>query len=163
MLYDAFLFYNEMRLLEIRLNELKNVVDRFVIVESNITFQGKPKPLYFWDNRDRFSAFQDRIIHVPVVDMPATDDPWQREYYQRNCIARGLTDCSSDDVIMISDADEIPKADVVAQISDKKYPGIQAIRVCRDGLNTGCGLALQLHGRPEKDSRVAIVNENSAF
>src|SRR5205823_1107096 len=109
MIYDCFLFFNEVELLEIRLHDLSAVVDRFVLVESPVTFSNKPKPLYYADNRDRFKAFEDRIIHVVVDDNPPADSPFDRENHQRNCIARGLAACHPDDVVLISDLDEIPK------------------------------------------------------
>ena len=59
MVYDCFIFFNELDLLEIRLNELKDVVDKFVIVESTETFSKKKKKLYYDENKDkdRFSKF----------------------------------------------------------------------------------------------------------
>jgi hypothetical protein len=51
MVYDCFIFFNELDLLEIRLNELNNVVDKFVIIEANKTFQNNHKPYYFEENK----------------------------------------------------------------------------------------------------------------
>ena len=58
---DAFTFYNELDMLEIRLAELYNVVDFFVLVEATETFQGSPKPLYFDQNRARFKKYAKKI------------------------------------------------------------------------------------------------------
>jgi len=118
MIYDCFTFFNELELLELRLNELDGVVDRFVLVESTTTFSGRPKELIFSKNRERFKAFADKIIHVVVDDMPAGDGPkdhWKREHFQRNAIARGLANCRPDDIILISDVDEIPHPETLAQ------------------------------------------------
>jgi len=60
---DAVLMSSELDLLEIRMNELDPVVDRFFIVESNTTFTGLPKKTYFADNKDRFSKFEDKIVY----------------------------------------------------------------------------------------------------
>ena len=60
---DAVLMSSELDLLEIRLNELDPVVDRFFIVESNATFTGLPKKTYFADNRARFAKFEDKIVY----------------------------------------------------------------------------------------------------
>ena len=57
MIYDCFTFFNELDLLEIRLNVLRDVVDRFVLVEAGETHTGKRKPLYFRENAARFAAF----------------------------------------------------------------------------------------------------------
>jgi beta-1,4-mannosyl-glycoprotein beta-1,4-N-acetylglucosaminyltransferase len=66
---DCFTFYNELKLLEYRLNILYNIVDYFIIVEANQTHQGKSKKLYYNENKNRFEKFQDKIIHI-VVDLP---------------------------------------------------------------------------------------------
>lgn len=108
MVYDCFTFFNELDLLEIRLNILNDVVDKFVIVEANRTFSNKEKPLYFLDNIDRFEKFRDKIIHIVVDDFPEFEDAWVYEYFQRNAIARGLVNCQDKDDIIISDLDEIP-------------------------------------------------------
>jgi hypothetical protein len=108
MIYDCFPFFNELELLEVRLHELDGLVDKFVLVEATKTFPGHPKPLHFADNRERFSAFADKIIHVVVEDMPGGDGPrdhWVRDRFQRNAIGRGLLNCQPDDVIMVSDMD----------------------------------------------------------
>lgn len=119
MIYDCFLFFNELDLLEIRLNELNEVVDKFVLIECSKTFSSKQKPLYFEENKSRFENFLDKIIHVKVLDLPEIPPRPGRmqtfhnrhdvEIFQRNCIARGLKDCNPDDIIMISDVDEIPE------------------------------------------------------
>jgi beta-1,4-mannosyl-glycoprotein beta-1,4-N-acetylglucosaminyltransferase len=119
MIYDCFTFFNELELLELRLNELAGVVDKFVLVEATQTHTNKPKPLYYQENRARFSAFHDRIIHVVVDDLPKSDDAWVPENFQRNCIARGLTNCRPDDFVLVSDLDEIPRAAVVKEMTRK--------------------------------------------
>lgn len=108
LIYDTFIFFNELDILELRLNVLNDVVDYFVLVESTLTFQGKSKPLVYRDNKDRFSKFAKKIIHVVVEDTPANVAPFDREYFQRDAILRGLERCSSDDLVLISDIDEIP-------------------------------------------------------
>ena len=105
--WDCFPFHHELDVLEIRLRELDKVVDRFVIVEADRTHMGDPKPLFFRENSERFSAFRDRIIHITVTDMPETTDAWVRESFQRNAIQRGLQDCRDGDWVVISDAGEI--------------------------------------------------------
>lgn len=110
MIYDTFLFFNELELLELRLHELTGVVDRFVVVEATRTFTGKPKPLHFQENAQLFRTFNDQIIHVVVDDLPASTNPWDLEDFQRDCLARGLRGCQPDDLVLVSDADEIPRA-----------------------------------------------------
>ncbi|WP_146205995.1 tetratricopeptide repeat protein, partial [Azospirillum sp. TSH58] len=105
-IYDCFQFYNELDLLEVRLAELDAVVDRFVLVEATFTHAGEPKPLHYAENRARFAAYADKIIHVVVDDDPG-GFAWQREAHQRDAILRGLDGCDPTDMIVVSDADEI--------------------------------------------------------
>jgi beta-1,4-mannosyl-glycoprotein beta-1,4-N-acetylglucosaminyltransferase len=85
-----------------------------------VTFTGRPKPLHFLDNRARFAAFADKIIHIVVDDQPVTDSAWEREWHQRNALERGIADAASDDLILLSDLDEIPRPEEVCNI--KKSP-----------------------------------------
>ena len=123
MTYDCFTFFNELDLLEIRLNVLKDVVDKFVLVESVKTFTGRDKDLVFEKNKDRFAVFADRIIHVVVRDYPPYESPWIYETIQRNHIADGLVDARPDDVVMVSDVDEIPSPEAVRKYAPT--PGIK--------------------------------------
>lgn len=115
-IYDCFTFYNEFDLLEIRLNELYNHVDYFVLVESNQTFTNIPKPFLFDENKQRYSKFLDKIIHIKVNDMPNSSNAWDNETHQRNCIMRGLTDAEDDDIVIVSDCDEVLRATAVASM-----------------------------------------------
>jgi len=67
-IYDAFLFFNELDLLEIRLNILNEYVDYFVIVEAVETFSGLPKKLFYEENKARFEKFKHKIIHYVVTE-----------------------------------------------------------------------------------------------
>lgn len=120
MIIDAFTFFNELDLLEVRLSTLYPVVDRFIIVEADRTQTLKHKPFYFFDNRDRFKKFSDKIIYVLVTDCPQSNDGnlWKMENFQRNCIKRGLGGLKPTDVVMISDLDEIPDPNVVKKAAE---------------------------------------------
>lgn len=111
-IYDCFTFFNELDLLEVRLNELNNYVDYFVLVEAEESFTGNQKPLHFENNKERFKEFLDKIIHVKVEKRPGLGD-WPRQHFQRNCITRGLKDADPEDIIIISDIDEIPRGSVI--------------------------------------------------
>lgn len=125
MIYDCFLFFNELDLLEIRLNELYSVVDKFVLVEATRTFQKEDKPLYYSENKERFKQFSDKIIHVVVDRYPGffykfrVPTAWDYDVYQKNQIASGLRGCRPEDVIIISDLDEIPSAEKIAEYKDR--------------------------------------------
>jgi len=119
-IYDCFTFYNELDLLELRLHELYNSVDHFVIVESNQTFTNNPKPFLFDENRARYQQWADKIIHVPVTNMPGHINPWVNEEFQRNAIVRGIVGADKEDIIVVSDADEIPRAAAVNYIKNSQ-------------------------------------------
>ena len=124
---DCFMFYNELDVLEIRLKELYDVVDAFVIVEATHThnvMNPKEKPLYYLENKARFEKYNDKIVHVVTnfrenypfaVHIRGADGNWFREIYQRECIRYGLRRLSLDDsdIILVSDADEIVRRDTV--------------------------------------------------
>lgn len=108
--------FNELTLLKMRLCELYNYVDFFVLVESKKTHSGKNKPLHYRDNIKCFEEFSEKIIHVLVDDFPPYEgDPWKYENFQRNSIARGLVDCQPQDLIVVSDVDEIPRPSALKQ------------------------------------------------
>jgi len=116
-IYDCFPFFNELDLLEIRLNTLNDVVDYFVISECTHTFTGKPKELHFQNNVARFEKFQNKILYNIVNDSPESYSTGAREIFQKNAITRSLTGCKNDDVILISDIDEIPNPDRIPEVS----------------------------------------------
>ena len=116
MIYDCFTYYNELEILELRLHTLSDAVDYFLIVEADRTFSGKPRAFHFAANRDRFARFESQIIYVQVTDMPTSGNEWDRQYFQRNCILRGLAGCAPDDVVIVSDVDEIPHPDAVRNL-----------------------------------------------
>jgi len=115
-IYDCFTFLNEFELLELRLRELYDHVDYFVLVEGNRTFQNQPKPMHYIENQERYAPWADKIRHVAVVDMPDGNNAWTREEYQRNAINLGIGDAESDDIVMIGDADEIPRPETVQRL-----------------------------------------------
>ena len=114
MIYDCFMFFDELDLLEIRLEELYPVVDRFVLCEALKTFSGKPKDLVYAANKSRYARFQDKIEHI-VCDLPADGSSWQREHAQRKAMGRALQNLQPEDYIFISDCDEIPERSTVGK------------------------------------------------
>lgn len=128
-IYDCFIFFNELELLDVRLHELYDEVDYFVLVESVETFRGKSKPLYYDTNKAHFEKFSDKIIHVIVKDRIQITNPWIREEFQRNQIMQGLVDCDKNDIIMISDVDEIIRSNAISPIikAVKKENGLPVV------------------------------------
>ena len=120
MIFDCFSYLDEDLLLDIRLNILDDCVDYFVIVEGNKTWQNNPKKLNF--DIDKFDKFKKKIIYIPVKDLPDGPDPYLRENFQRNCILRGLKNSNENDLIIISDLDEIPNPKEIKSFNIKlKY------------------------------------------
>ena len=116
MLIDAFMFYNELDVLELRLTLLDQYVDKFILVEAEVNHVGGSKELFFQNNKERFSKWLPKIEHVIVKaeEAPKDENPWSREKYQRHSIVKGLgPDVSDQSIIMISDVDEIPDLQIV--------------------------------------------------
>lgn len=111
--YDCFPFYNELDLLEVRLEELYDHVDHFVLVEASTTFTDIPKPYYFEENKSRYAKWLDKIIHIKVDDMPHSKEAWDNDIWQRNSINRGIVNADDNDIIIVSDLDEIPRPETI--------------------------------------------------
>lgn len=120
-IYDCFTFFNEIDLLSVRLDYLSSVVDYFVIVEANFTHQGEAKGFIFKENQEKFKDFADKIIYVELSEMPdlsssLKDDDgnkWLLENYQRDQILKGIKDAKENDIVLISDVDEIPSHQMI--------------------------------------------------
>lgn len=110
LVYDCFTFFNELDILELRLELLDSVVDRYVLVESPVTQKGDFKELFYSNNKERFAKFRHKIIHVVYQPplQPAKQPNWSLENRQRDAIMRGLEACTANDIVLISDVDEIP-------------------------------------------------------
>ncbi|MBB6462947.1 glycosyltransferase family 17 protein [Flammeovirga kamogawensis] len=105
-IYDCFMLFNELDLLEIRLKLYYEHVDHFVIVECNQSFVGKTKAFVFEENKNRFKKYIDKIIYIKLENELVSDNFWDNEATHRNAITRGLNDANEDDIIFISDLDE---------------------------------------------------------
>jgi len=134
-IYDCFIFFNELNLLELRFKILDKVVDYFVIVEAIKTKSGEEKELFFEKNKKRFKKWNKKIIHVVVRNMPnpgkiTTNNfmkidsklglgRWKLEGYQTNQIKRGLKNAKDEDIIIVSDVDEIPNPEKFELMKEK--------------------------------------------
>lgn len=115
---DVFPFFNELDILEIRLNILDPYVDCFILSEATKTFSGLDKPLYYQENKDRFEKFNHKIIHNIVEDTTSPElHPYQRDVFQKDNIKKVvLENASSDDAIIWSDVDEVPNPEAIAEL-----------------------------------------------
>jgi beta-1,4-mannosyl-glycoprotein beta-1,4-N-acetylglucosaminyltransferase len=131
MIFDCFMFFNELELLEVRLDELYDSVDHFVLLECMETFRGKPKPLYYTANKQRFKKYAPKIIHLTSSHTVQTTNPWDREIFQRNLLMHGLKMCQPDDIILISDADEILRPSAIGEIQRLLEPDEERVVLCQ--------------------------------
>ncbi len=127
MIFDTFTFFNELDLLEIRLNVLDPYVDYFVLVESVETFSGKPKPLYYQDNKKRFEKWNHKIIHKIVGSIKA-ESAFGRAFYQKESVRDVLNEYAKpDDIVYFGDLDEIWKP---KKIKDNKVYNLEQLNYC---------------------------------
>lgn len=122
-IYDCFTFYNEVDLLKVRLDILNPYVNKFVIVELNKTHRGVDKELNFKNHIEEFEQYMDKIIYITPDNIPEYngDGDWTIENFQRNSIMLGLEECEPDDIIMVSDLDEIPNPIIFERNNNIKY------------------------------------------
>lgn len=125
--YDCFMFNDELDVLDVRLDELDEVVDVFVIVESELTHSGKPKPLHFAENKERYKKYAHKIRYYVFNDMPETDNAWHRESNQRDACIKGLYDAQDYDIIISGDADEIPRKGLIEEYKNKSYDNLVGV------------------------------------
>ena len=119
-IYDCFQYFNEDHILDLRFNVLNKYVDYFVISESTKTHQGKNKKINF--NINNFKKFKNKIKFV-VADYQNNDVPFNHsggesliEQHQRNSLVQGLDGAREEDLIILSDSDEIPDLSKINQI-----------------------------------------------
>ena len=123
-IFDCFMYFDEEVVLDVRLNTLDKYVDYFVIVESSFTHKGDNRNLMF--NHNKFEKFKNKIIYlvydkqpkgIEAVNENDSEDEKSRKYIlnaalrengQRNFIQNGLNKAEDNDIILISDVDEIP-------------------------------------------------------
>jgi hypothetical protein len=129
--HGSFFFLNELLILKLRLAEIGHIVDKIVVVEATTTYRNGSRPIVVPSAKDVFGEHWRKVVHVVVDDMPSySDDPWRREYHQRAALMRGLAGASSDDIVLFSDLDEIPRAAVLDAFRwcDDKMPPIMAMQ-----------------------------------
>lgn len=151
--YDLFMINTELDWLEIRLHELESQVDYFVILESPTTFTGLPKKMHYQENKDMFKEFKDKIIYH-VLEPPPAGHPghvdassfvrgskeyeahaWTMERFQRNAmfsqVFPSLTNDAApteNDVIIVSDIDEIPRPATVQLLRECQFGRLTTLR-----------------------------------
>ena len=124
-IFDCFQYFNEDHIADLRFNILDEHVDFFVIVESTINHQGKEKKLHFDSNK--YKKFKSKIIYITVDDTPKNiikphvGGESLVEQHQRNSILKGLKKCQDNDLVILSDVDEIPDLKKLNIFNKNKY------------------------------------------
>lgn len=128
--YDLVMVNTEVDWLEIRMGELADQVDYFIILESPVDFKDRPKPLHVQEKWSRFANFHPKMIyHVLNVTGHNFKDAWDREHFSRNAMMdqvfpnlAGDQEVNIGDVILVSDVDEIPRANTVKALRNCQFP-----------------------------------------
>ena len=138
-IYDCFQFFNEEHVFDLRVNILHEFVDFFVVVESTCDHQGNPKKLNF--DLNKFKKFQKKIIYIVVDDTMESikkKHSWGEslvEQHQRNSIMRGLKNCHDNDLVILSDVDEIPDLKKLNLFNEKDKYGVFSQKMFNFKLN----------------------------
>jgi hypothetical protein len=118
---DCFPFFDEFLILDVRFKELYDLVDKFVIVECEETFTGKPKPLHLSEHLyQRYPQYADKV-EIITVSRAQFENQWDREYFQKNHLCKeniqhlGLED---GDLILLSDADYLKLSEELPTLND---------------------------------------------
>ena len=142
MIIDTFLYFNEEELADLRINYLNDVVDFFVIIEANITHQGKPKGWNFEKLLNtKFLSYKDKIKYHKLIikeneiqnnegwisENVKGGKSWKIENIQRNYIQIACQDFSNEDMILISDVDEIPSLNKVKFLKNSEFEEINPV------------------------------------
>ncbi len=118
--FDCFMFYNELDLLEFRLKLLDGQVDHFVIAESNLTHSGQKKLYHFHAAKERFRPWLHKIIYLQVEQSTeglvfeeqtkynTESAAWKLENEHRNALLKAITYMKDSDMVLLGDLDEIP-------------------------------------------------------
>lgn len=151
MIYDCIPFFNELDILNLRLHILDPIVDKFIIEEATVTFSGQPKELCFEKNKAMFQKFLPKIEYIVVDNSPVDTTTHLRDKFQKNALADGLSGARDEDVILLSDVDEIPNPNVIKKIAadfdpDKVYHLAQRMFYCFLNMEEMSGNLLSITG-----------------
>lgn len=135
MIYDCFMFNKELDMLEFRFKELYDYVDYFILIESSKTHTNSSKELYYNNNKSRYTEYSKKVIHIVMDDDIALNlyklcpknvtTQWIIENGTRIFLTQFILindSIKEDDIIMMSDLDEIPDVDILQNISNIKLP-----------------------------------------
>ena len=176
MLIDAFTYFNEKELVELRLKYLDSVVDYFVVIESNVTFTGRKKEWNFPDIlKNNLKEFSNKIQYHQlniepdkikneeswIIDNIKGDDFWRIENFQRNYIKTVCKNFSDDDILIISDLDEIPSTKKLNFILNSDFKKIAPIALEQHLFHLDCNYLRLESWRGSIVTTMKVCNEFS--
>ena len=176
MLIDAFTYFNEKELVELRLKYLDSIVDYFVVIESNITFTGKKKKWNFPDIlKNNLKEFSNKIQYHQlnieldkikneeswIIDNIKGDDFWRIENFQRNYIKTVCKKFSDNDILIISDLDEIPSTKKLNFILNSDFKKIAPIALEQHLFHLDCNYLRLESWRGSIVTTMKVCNEFS--
>ena len=157
-IFDCFQYFNEDHIADLRFNILNKFVDFFIIVESTVNHQGETRKLHFDINK--YKKFKSKIIYIEVNDTPENIKKPHKggeslvEQHQRNSIWKGLKKCHDDDLVILSDVDEIPNLNKL-NIFDKSKYGVFSQKMFMYKLNL-----LNLNENKWHGSKICLKKKN---
>ena len=176
MLIDAFQFFNEKELVELRVKYLNEIVDYFVVVEADITHQGKKKDWNFPNIlKNELKEFSKKIrYHQLKIDIEKIkneesfiiedlkgDDSWRLENFQRNYIKTACKDFSDKDILIINDVDEIPSNEKLKFILSCGFEKVAPIALEQHLFHIDCNYLRQESWRGSIVTTMKICNAYS--
>ena len=160
MVYDCIPFFNELDILNLRLHILDPYVDKFIIEEATVTFSGEPKELCFEKNKEMFREFLPKIEYIVVDNSPVDTTTHLRDKFQKNALEKGLADAGEEDMILLSDVDEIPNPRILQELKqsfdpEKVYHLAQRMFYCYLNMEEVSGNLLSITGEfPEVEHKM---------
>jgi len=142
MIVDSFLYFNEKELVELRIKYLNEIIDLFVVIEADVTHQGKVKKWNFEELlKNELKNYKNKINYQKVkidLDKAKKDEgwifenvkgglSWKIENMQRNYIETICKEFSSKDIILISDVDEIPSKNKIQFLQTSNFEKIAPV------------------------------------
>ena len=176
MLIDSFLYFNESELVELRIKYLNNIVDYFVVVEANITHQGKKKDWNFprlleGRLRDFSNKIQYHKLHIDlekikneeswIIDDVKGDDAWRIENFQRNYIKNACKNFSNEDILIISDVDEIPSKNKLKFLKSSDFSKIAPVALEQHLFHIDCNFVRLQSWRGSIVTNMEMCNTHS--
>ncbi len=121
MVIDCITLFNELDMLELRLDILGDYVDKFILVESRQTFTGQEKSLYYEENKEHFTKWKDKIIHIVAPNIEIKSVAYERHWLCYELIEAELMKYDIQDISFCSDLDEIWNPEILKQADSKAH------------------------------------------